>query len=271
MFEKVSRFAPSPSGRLHIGGAMSALYTYLMIKNMGGKLMMRIDDTDTFRSNDFHCKKIIEALQWLGIEWEPGEVMRQSERLPIYHEVAESMIASGSAFPCFCDKDKLSDDRQKFGRRGKPFVYDGTCRNIPQEEASRRMAKEKYTIRIKNMGHDLIFKDMILGNKKFEGTQFGDFVIMRNDGWPTYNFATVVDDLCANITHVARGSDNMINTPKQLIVYDAVGCNAPRFAHFPLVISSRTGKKMSKRDPENMSVCDYMKSGITLKQWQRTL
>lgn len=271
MYEKRSRFAPSPSGKLHIGGAMSALYTFLMIKGMGGKLLMRIDDTDQGRSSEFHMTRITDSLKWIGIEWNQDEEVRQSDRLPLYRDVAESMIVSGSAYPCFCSKDKLAMDKQNFGRKGKPFVYDGNCRNIPYAEAHRRMKHESYAIRIKNIGIDLEFKDTILGKKKFEGTQFGDFIIMRDDHWPAYNFACAVDDASMNITHVARGQDHIINTPKQLIIYDGMGCVTPKFVHFPLVVDSTTNKKMSKRDGNNISVCDYKSMGINPKAMQRYL
>lgn len=265
MYEKVSRFAPSPSGKLHIGGAMSALYTFLMVKGMGGNMKMRIDDTDTFRSSSYHERKITDSLKWLGMTWDNDSVVRQSERLPMYKEAAESLILTGAAYPCFCDKTQLSLNTERFGRKGTPFVYDGNCRNIPAHKAFERMFSEKYTIRLKNTGMELNFKDTILGKKSFKGDQFGDFIIMRDDGWPTYNFACVADDIMMDITHVTRGSDHIINTPKQLLIYDALGCTPPKFTHFPLVMDDKTNKKMSKRDGTSMSICEYRSIGVSPK------
>ena len=264
------RFAPSPTGKLHIGGARTAIYNWAFARSNGGTFILRIDDTDPTRSTDENTQIILRAMRWLGLDWDEGPEVggdfgpyAQTERLDLYREAAERLLAEGKAYPCFCTPEQLEADREAARARKDPFQgYQRRCRNIPADEARARMeAGEPYTIRIKvpeDRG-DVVVDDAVHGRVTFAAKELDDFVIFRSDGTPTYNFATVVDDAAMGITHVIRGDDHLSNTPRQVIVYEALGAPVPVFAHISMILGA-DGKKLSKRHGAT-SVEEYRDAG----------
>ncbi|MBC7332979.1 MAG: glutamate--tRNA ligase [Actinobacteria bacterium] len=243
------RFAPSPTGGLHIGTARTALFNWIAAKSMGGKLILRIEDTDIKRSTREYEALIIEDLKWLGIGWD--EFYRQSERIGIYQKVAERLLEERKAYRCFCSPQRLSDLRDTLLRQGKVPKYDGKCRYLTQEEIKKKLEqKQKFVIRFvveneERIG-DIEFNDLIRGVIRFSPEAFGDFIIIKSDGTPSYNFAVVVDDSDMKITHVLRGEDHITNTARQLLLFKALGYKIPYFAHFSMILA-RDGSKLSKR------------------------
>ena len=264
------RFAPSPTGKLHIGGARTAIYNWAFARANGGTFILRIDDTDPNRSTDENTQIILRAMRWLGLDWDEGPEVggdfgpyAQTERLDIYREAAERLLAEGRAYPCFCTPEQLEADRAAARERKDPFQgYQRRCRNIPADEARARMeAGERYTIRIKvpeDRG-DVVVNDAVHGKVVFDAKELDDFVIFRSDGTPTYNFTTVVDDALMGITHVIRGDDHLSNTPRQIMVYEALGAPVPVFAHLSMILGA-DGKKLSKRHGAT-SVEEYRDAG----------
>ncbi len=264
------RFAPSPTGKLHIGGARTAIYNWAFARANGGTFILRIDDTDPTRSTEENTQIILRAMRWLGLDWDEGPEVggaagpyAQTERLPLYREAAERLLAEGKAYPCFCTPEELEADRRAAKERKDPFQgYQRRCRNIPADEARARMeAGEPYTIRIKvpeDRG-DVVINDAVHGTVTFAAKELDDFVIFRSDGTPTYNFATVVDDAAMGITHVIRGDDHLSNTPRQVMVYEALGAPVPVFAHISMILGT-DGKKLSKRHGAT-SVEEYRDAG----------
>ncbi|MCI7730913.1 glutamate--tRNA ligase [Enorma burkinafasonensis] len=264
------RFAPSPTGKLHIGGARTAIYNWAFARSTGGTFILRIDDTDPTRSTDENTQIILRAMRWLGLDWDEGPEVggdfgpyAQTERLDIYREAAERLLAEGRAYPCFCTPEELEADRAAAKARKDPFQgYQRRCRSIPADEARARMeAGEPYTLRIKvpeDRG-DVIVEDAVHGRVVFDAKELDDFVIFRSDGTPTYNFTTVVDDVAMGITHVIRGDDHLSNTPRQVMVYEALGAPVPVFAHISMILGA-DGKKLSKRHGAT-SVEEYREAG----------
>ena len=264
------RFAPSPTGKLHIGGARTAIYNWAFARANSGTFILRIDDTDPNRSTDENTQIILRAMRWLGLDWDEGPEVggdfgpyAQTERLDIYREAAERLLAEGRAYPCFCTPEQLEADRAAARERKDPFQgYQRRCRNIPVDEARARMeAGEPYTIRIKvpeDRG-DVVVNDAVHGKVVFDAKELDDFVIFRSDGTPTYNFTTVVDDALMGITHVIRGDDHLSNTPRQIMVYEALGTPVPVFAHLSMILGA-DGKKLSKRHGAT-SVEEYRDAG----------
>ena len=264
------RFAPSPTGRLHIGGARTAIYNWAFARANGGTFILRIDDTDPTRSTEENTQVILRAMRWLGLDWDEGPEVggpcgpyAQTERMDLYRQAAEKLLAEGKAYPCFCTPEQLEADRQAAKERKDPFQgYQRRCRNIPADEARKRMeAGEPYTLRIKvpeDRG-DVVIDDAVHGKVTFAAKELDDFVIFRSDGTPTYNFATVVDDAAMGITHVIRGDDHLSNTPRQVIVYEALGAPTPTFAHISMILGA-DGKKLSKRHGAT-SVEEYRDAG----------
>ncbi len=264
------RFAPSPTGKLHIGGARTAIYNWAFARANGGAFILRIDDTDPTRSTEENTQVILRAMRWLGLDWDEGPEVggdfgpyAQTERLDLYREAAERLLAEGKAYPCFCTPEKLAADREAAQARKDPFQgYQRTCRDIPTDEARARMeAGEPYTLRIKvpeDRG-DVVIDDAVHGRVVFDAKELDDFVIFRSDGTPTYNFATVVDDAAMGITHVIRGDDHLSNTPRQVMVYEALGAPVPTFAHISMILGA-DGKKLSKRHGAT-SVEEYRDAG----------
>ncbi len=240
------RFAPSPTGYLHVGGARTALFNYLFSKKHGGKFILRIEDTDPERSRKEYEERIIEDLRWLGLTWDEGPY-HQSQRLEVYRRYAEKLLAEGKAYYCFCTPEELEAERQKAIAQGKPYKYSGKCRSIPPEVARARVERgEPASIRFKMEDEIFHYHDLIRGRVEFDLSLFGDFVIMRSNGIPSYNFAVVIDDHEMEITHVIRGEDHISNTPKQIKIYRALGWEPPQFAHLPMVLGPDRSR-LSKR------------------------
>ena len=239
------RFAPSPTGSLHVGNARTALFNWLLARGHDGTLILRIEDTDAERSTKQSEDSILEDLRWLGLDWDEGPDVggscgpyRQSERLHLYSSYANELLAGGHAYYCFCTAQQLEDDRKDDLAAGRQPKYHGTCRNLPADEARRRVeGGERAVIRFRVPEHlDVAFQDLVRGEVTFSTDVIGDFVLVRSDGRPNYNFAVVVDDALMEVTHVIRGEDHISNTPRQVMLYRALGFGAPRFAHLSLVL-----------------------------------
>lgn len=240
-----TRFAPSPTGFLHVGNARVALFNWLLAKKVGGEFLLRIEDTDPGRSDPAYEAAILEDLKWfLGFE---GEVHRQSEHLALYREMAQRLLGEGKAYECFCTREELERIREEALRKGLPPRYLGRCRNLSQGERERLRGEGRSpSIRFAVGQGELCFIDGVFGPQRYRAEELGDFIILRPDGWPTYNFACVVDDHHMGITHVIRGEDHLPNTPRQLLLYRAFGWQPPTFAHLPLLLGP-DGKVLSKR------------------------
>ncbi len=255
----VSRFAPSPTGYLHLGNARTAIFSYLFARHHGGKFILRVEDTDRERSTKEFEEMLLEDLKWLGIEWD--EFYRQSERFDIYREYAEKLVQSGHAYPCFCTVEELEEERKRAEEKGVPYRYSGKCRALSKEEVEEFKRQGKpYTIRFRVPdGRVVVFEDLIKGHIAINVDDFGDFVIVRSDGTPTYNFVVVVDDALMGVTHVIRGEDHIPNTPKQILIYEALGFEVPKFAHLPVILGEDRSK-LSKRHGA-VSVRNYREEG----------
>ena len=264
------RFAPSPTGKLHIGGARTAIYNWAFARANGGTFILRIDDTDPTRSTEENTQVILRAMHWLGLDWDEGPEVggdfgpyKQTDRLELYRQAARRLWDEGRAYPCFCTKEQLEADRRAAQERKDPFQgYQRRCRGLSREEAQARIdAGEPYVLRIKvpeDRG-DVVIDDAVHGRVTFDAKELDDFVIFRSDGTPTYNFATVVDDAMMGITHVIRGDDHLSNTPRQVMVYEALGAPVPVFAHISMILGA-DGKKLSKRHGAT-SVEEYRDAG----------
>jgi nondiscriminating glutamyl-tRNA synthetase len=239
------RFAPSPTGHLHVGNARTALFNWLLARGHDGTFILRIEDTDVERSTKASEAGILEDLRWLGLEWDEGPDVdgpcgpyRQSERIHLYASYANELLAAAHAYYCFCTPQKLDEDRKSDLAAGRPPRYHGTCRSIPPDEAQQRVeAGERPVIRFRVPEHvEVTFQDLVRGEVTFNTDVIGDPVIVRSDGRPQYNFAVVVDDALMEVTHVIRGEDHISNTPRQLLLYGALGFTPPKFAHLALVM-----------------------------------
>lgn len=252
------RYAPSPTGHLHIGNARTALFNYLYAKHHDGEFIIRIEDTDLKRNIEGGEQSQLENLQWLNIDWgespqKPGKYgpYRQSERKDIYLPLIEQLLMSNLAYKCYCTEEELEEARAAQEARGEMPRYAGTCANLTAEQQAKYEAEGRdYVIRFRApRNKSYSFEDLVKGTITFESDSVGgDFVILKRDGMPTYNFAVVVDDHLMEISHVLRGDDHIANTPKQLMIYEAFGWTPPTFGHMTLIINSETGKKLSKRD-----------------------
>jgi glutamyl-tRNA synthetase/nondiscriminating glutamyl-tRNA synthetase len=239
------RFAPSPTGALHVGNARTALFNWLLARGHDGTFILRIEDTDAERSTKQSEDSILEDLRWLGLEWDEGPDVgggcgpyRQSERLHLYTSYANELLGGGQAYYCFCPPQKLEDERRKDLAAGRPPKYRGTCRNISSDEARRRIdVGERPVVRFRVPEHiEVTFQDLVRGDVTFSTDVIGDPVLVRSDGRPAYNFAVVVDDALMEVTHVIRGEDHISNTPRQVLLYRALGFGSPKFAHLSLVL-----------------------------------
>ncbi|HHW42759.1 MAG TPA: glutamate--tRNA ligase [Desulfotomaculum sp.] len=249
------RFAPSPTGPLHIGGARSALFNWLFARNRGGTFLVRIEDTDLERSSRESEENILAGLRWLGLDWDegigvggPGGPYRQTERLPIYRQYADRLLETGWAYRCYCTEEELAAQREELLARGEMPRYTGRCRHLTGEERCRLEAQGRRPVLrfAVPAGEKIIIQDLVRGSVSFDGDGMGDFIIVKSDGIPTYNFAVVVDDHTMGITHVIRAEEHLSNTPRQVLLYRALGWPEPRFAHVSLILGEdRT--KMSKR------------------------
>ncbi len=239
------RFAPSPTGQLHVGNARTALFNWLLARGSGGTFVLRIEDTDVERSTRESEQAILEDLRWMGLEWGEGVdsggeygPYRQSERLHMYRAHIVELLSRGLAYRCFCPPEQLEMDRYQALRERRPPKYVGRCRDIPPEEARRRVENgEPAAIRFRiPENREVVFDDLVRGEVRFDTDVVGDPVIMRSEGIPAYNFAVVIDDALMGITHVVRGEDHISNTPRQLLLYEAFGWTPPRFAHVSMVL-----------------------------------
>jgi len=262
------RFAPSPTGYLHVGGARTVFFNWLYAKHCGGKLILRIEDTDQERSTLEHEKMQIEDIKWLGLDYAEGPDVggphapyRQSERLDIYKKYANELLDSGRAYHCFCTQAELDQKREAAMKLGNVPQYDGKCRNIPRAEAEKRLAAgETATARFKAPVKDYKLNDAVRGEVVFQANMVGDFVILRNNGMPVYNFCCVVDDYLMKITHVLRAEEHLSNTVRQMMLYETFGWEMPVMAHCSLILGSDRSK-LSKRHGAT-SVHQYAEEGF---------
>ena len=248
------RFAPSPTGYLHIGGARTALYNWLYARKTGGVFVLRIEDTDAERSTEESYRAIIDAMEWLALDWDEGPVRGgpfgpyiQSARLVLYHTEAQRLIDEGRAYRCFCTTAELEEMRSEAVEKKESSRYDGRCRLLPPEEVAQRLARKvPFVVRFRMTEGETKFNDIIRGPILFQNAELDDFVLIKSDGKPTYNFAATVDDAKMRISHVIRGDDHISNTPKQVLICKALDYPVPKFAHLPMILGSdRT--RLSKR------------------------
>jgi glutamyl-tRNA synthetase len=261
------RFAPSPTGYLHVGGARTALFNWLFARRLGGMFVLRIEDTDTERSSDEMVDGILDGLRWLGLDWDEGPKIGgphgpyfQSERIDRHRAMADALVAQGSAYYCYCAQDELKIKRGAAEASTGGWIYDRTCLTLTADEiAARERSKTPRAIRFKVPPGTTRFDDLVHGPIEFDAANIEDFVIVRSDGTPTYQLSVVSDDVEMKITHVVRGDDHISNTPKQILLYRAVGADEPRFAHVPLILGPDK-KRLSKRHGAT-SVTEYAKQG----------
>jgi glutamyl-tRNA synthetase len=240
-----TRFAPSPSGYLHIGGARTALFNFLFARHHGGKFILRIEDTDRERSTPEAINAILDAMNWLGLDWDEGPFY-QTKRYPLYKEKVQKLLSEGKAYPCVCTPEKLEAKRQLAQKEKRKSMYDGTCR--PPEGVIPPLLQDKpYAIRFRSpRDGSTIVNDAVKGDVVFDNRELDDLIIARSDGTPTYNFCVVVDDIDMGITHIIRGDDHLANTPRQILLYQALGDTPPQFAHVPLILGLDKAR-LSKR------------------------
>src|SRR5689334_7771332 len=254
------RFAPSPTGYLHVGGARTALFNWLFARHTGGTMVLRIEDTDRERSTDAHTRVILDGLGWLGITWDEGPFF-QGEYGPKHRADAERLLAEGKAYRCFCTREQLDAQRARAEAAGGGYRYDRRCYRLSPDEIERRRASgAPFTIRFLLPDEEIGWDDAVHGRISFQGHDLDDFVILRSDGTAIYNLAVVSDDIDMRITHVIRGDDHISNTPKQIALYRALGRPGPVFAHVPMILGT-DGKKLSKRHGAT-AVGDYQDLGI---------
>ncbi|MCK0535957.1 MULTISPECIES: glutamate--tRNA ligase [unclassified Anaerobiospirillum] len=254
--EKVkTRFAPSPTGYLHVGGARTALFSWLYARHCGGTFVLRIEDTDRERSTQPAIDAILESMEWLNLSWDEGPYY-QTKRFDRYKEVIDQLIKDGKAYKCYCSKERLEEVRNDQMAKGLKPRYDGHCR----DDHSEHSPDEPYVVRFRNPDSGTVeFDDMVKGKITFQNSELDDFIIQRSDGTPTYNFCVVVDDFDMGITHVIRGDDHVNNTPRQINIYRAMGAKEPVFGHVAMILGD-DGNKLSKRHGA-VSVMQYREDG----------
>ena len=257
MKKVATRFAPSPTGPLHIGGVRTALFNWLFSKNQNGSFYLRIEDTDKERSKDEYKDQIVKSLMWIGIE-NDGDEYIQSTKIQNHIKVAKQLLDKGLAYKCYCSNEEIEEQKKRAKQKKIPYIYDRKWRDKNESDAPKDV---KPTIRFKSkIEGTSILKDLVQGNVEIQNNTIEDFIILRNDGSPTYNLSASVDDHDMNITHIIRGDDHKINTFKQMQIYQAMNWEVPTFAHIPLIHTSE-GKKLSKRDKAS-TLDDYSKIGI---------
>ncbi len=265
------RFAPSPTGLLHVGNARTALYNWLFARRMGGEFVLRIEDTDVERSERRYEKQLVQDLRWLGLDWDEGPhpnpdgsttdvgeygPYRQSERLDLYAEYTERLLRKGKAYPCFCTSEELEAERRQAAEERRPQIYSGRCRALPPEEVEKNLAAGKpFAVRLKIQDHALRFHDLVRGEVEFAPEAVSDPIIVRSatreeggesEGIPVYNYVVTIDDALMEITHVIRGDDHISNTPRQVAIYEAFGWPVPQFAHLSTILGADR-ERLSKR------------------------
>jgi glutamyl-tRNA synthetase len=264
------RFAPSPTGYLHVGGARTALFNWLFARRTGGTFILRIEDTDFERSSEEMVEGILEGMRWLGLNWDEGPFY-QSKRLELYRETAAKIVASGQAYPCFCTPDELAQRRTDAAAAGRTPMYDRRCRRISKEDAQTRIAAGEpaaFRFAVPESG-STSFDDAVFGKVEFANADIEDFVLLRSDGIPTYHLSVVADDIDMRLTHIIRGADHISNTPKQVLQYRAIGAELPVFAHVPLILGPDK-TRLSKRHGAT-SVMAYKEMGIVPEAFRNFL
>ncbi len=262
------RFAPSPTGHLHVGNARTALFNWLFARHAGGVMVLRIEDTDVERSEARFEGQLLEDLKWMGIDWDEGPDVggphgpyRQSDRLELYREHAERLVREGKAYLCFCSQEELERDREEKLKNQQPPIYSGKCRTLDPAEAQRRHAAgEPAAIRLRIPEHPIRFHDIVHGAVEFSNEVVSDPIILRSSGIPVYNYVVVVDDALMKITHVIRGDDHLSNTPKQVALYEALGWPVPEFAHLSTILGSDR-ERLSKRHGAT-SIANFREMGV---------
>jgi nondiscriminating glutamyl-tRNA synthetase len=262
------RFAPSPTGHLHVGNARTALFNWLFARQQGGVMALRIEDTDVDRSEARFEDQLIADLKWLGLDWDEGPDVggpygpyRQSDRLDIYREHAEKLLSERKAYLCFCTEEELQKDRERATAEHRQPIYSGKCRAIdPAEAQRRRAADEPCAIRLRIPEHPIRFHDIVRGNVEFSNEVVSDPIILRSSGMPVYNYVVVIDDALMKITHVIRGDDHLSNTPKQVAVYEALGWPVPEFAHLSTILGADR-ERLSKRHGAT-SIANFRDMGV---------
>jgi glutamyl-tRNA synthetase len=254
------RFAPSPTGYLHVGGARTALFDWLFARKHNGTFVLRIEDTDTERSSDEMTRGILEAMEWLGLQWDEGPFM-QSAGVEQHRQAALRLLDSGHAYHCFCSPELLEQKRKEAAAKKTDFKYDRTCFNLSRDEAQQRLEKgERAAVRFRVPEGPVSFRDAVVGEVTISSDMIEDFVLLRSNGQPTYHVSVVVDDISMRITHVIRGGDHISNTPKQILLYRALEAPIPEFAHIPLILGPDK-TRLSKRHGAT-SVTSYKDQGI---------
>ncbi len=262
------RFAPSPTGHLHLGNVRTALFNWLFARQQNGTFVLRIEDTDAERSTQASVDSVLQDLKWLGLDWDEGPEAggsfgpyRQTERYDLYARYAQKLLGEGKAYHCYCSHEDLEAGRQAAREAGRPFTYPGTCRFLGDQERLEREARGiRPSLRLKIQPKNVSFRDLVRGPVSIHTNAFGDWILVRPDGSPTYNFAVVVDDALMQITHVIRGEDHLSNTPKQILLYEAFGFPVPRFAHLSMILGP-DGGKLSKRHGD-VSVDAFREKGF---------
>ncbi|GAB4182619.1 MAG: glutamate--tRNA ligase [Calditrichia bacterium] len=263
------RFAPSPTGKLHVGGARTAIFNWLFARHYHGKFVVRIEDTDADRSSQENVEQIIKSLEWLGIDWDE-DIVHQSDHMEEYRKHVDDLLESGAAYYCFCEQkesEEVHDDDNELPENGeeaaeeKTYMYDRTCLKLSEKEVKKNLdAGKPYVIRFKIPEGETQFYDGVHGHITIQHKEIEDFILLRSDGTPTYNLAVVVDDHRMQISHIIRGDDHIPNTPKQILLYRALGWNVPHFAHVPLIMGPDR-KRLSKRHGAS-SIEDYKERGF---------
>ncbi|KKP35538.1 MAG: Glutamate-tRNA ligase [candidate division TM6 bacterium GW2011_GWF2_32_72] len=253
------RFAPSPTGKLHIGNLRTAIFNWLFARHNNGKFLIRIEDTDLERSTKENTDGILDVLNWMEMTSDEPVVI-QTSLIKQHHALVQKLLEEGKAYKCFCSQEHLEAQRKELEEKGEFFKYPGTCKNLSEKEKEANSNKP-FVVRFKLPEQEVIeFNDLIKGTVSFDMNQFDDFIIVRSDGSLTYNFVVVHDDILMKISHIIRGEDHLINTPKQIFLYQAAGATPPYFAHLPMILGA-SGQKLSKRDATT-AVLDYRKKGF---------
>ena len=254
------RFAPSPTGQLHLGGARTALFNWLFAKKHNGKFLLRIEDTDKMRSKQEYTDQICDSIKWLGLDWDE-EIKYQSERGNIYKQAIDQLLNSKNVYRCFCTKDKITEDRKQAELSGSGYYYPGTCRNLDKKVIEEKLElKIPFSVRIRKPSGQTTFNDEIYGSIKIDNNVLDDFIIARTNGSPVYNLVVVIDDNDMNISHVIRGEDHISNTAKQIMLYNSLELPIPEFAHLPMILGPDK-KRLSKRHGAT-GVQEYGELGI---------
>lgn len=261
------RYAPSPTGHIHVGNARTAIFNYLYARHEGGIFIMRLDDTDLERSTEENIDSMLDDIRWLGLDWDEGFLKggnlgpyRETERKPLYDTYIQQLLDEDKAYRCFCTKDELEAERRKSEAEHRIYRYGGACAHLSAEQVKKNIVEGKpYAIRLRIPQEDVVVHDLIRGDVQFKTEEFDDFVIARQNGIPIYNFATVIDDALMHITHVIRAEEHLSNTPRQVFIYRALGFDVPQFAHVSLILAP-DHSKLSKRH-DAVSVGEYRLEG----------